>query len=124
MWAKSRARYDPALTGAAEYDLVNSGLEEAASLARHLGSPVLLISHRNRVGQEKGGMHASKGSGAIEYESESIIDLTPKKDHAPDPMTGERGVVAEVAKNRHGISGVRVSLVFHGRLQEFKETDE
>jgi replicative DNA helicase len=105
---------------ATEYDAINNALSAAASIAGGLNCPLLLVSHRNRAGNKSdGGLHAAKGSGDIEYVSESIIDLT-RKDEQPD-AAGEVEVKAVIHKNRHGVAGVSFPLRFVGRLQEFRE---
>ena len=121
VWARSVRATDREAVNASEYDMVNAGLFAAAGIASQLTCPVLLVSHRNRVGnKEQGGLHASKGSGDVEYTAESIVDLTPKADQQPD-ANGETEVNAKVVKNRHGVVGVTARMRFCGRLQEFKE---
>jgi hypothetical protein len=102
-----------------DYDAINASLGVAAEIAAESRCPLVLIAHRNRAGQDKGGMHAAKGSGDIEYAVETLIDLEPEKDARPD-QNGEIGVTARLVKNRHGIAGASVSLKFSGRLQEFR----
>jgi hypothetical protein len=86
-----------------------------------------MISHRNRAGQrEGGGLHASKGSGDVEYKGESVIDLSPadktNKSKTIADANGDTEVIASFHKNRHGAAGIRVDLKFHGALQEFRES--
>jgi replicative DNA helicase len=117
VWAKSgRGAAGGALT---DYDALNGALIVAAEIAAASSCPLLLIAHRNRAGQKDGGMHASKGTGDIEYLAESLIDLEAEKDARPD-QEGEIPITARLHKNRHGIAGVNVSLKFSGRLQEFR----
>jgi hypothetical protein len=71
---------------------------------------------RNRQGQVKGGLYAAKGSGDLEYASETVMELTP--DGHPD-YDGVTKVQLSLHKNRHGSQGVDIDLRFSGRLQEF-----
>jgi replicative DNA helicase len=121
VWAKSVRAIGGDVATASEYDVINSGLFAAAGIASRLACPVLMISHRNRVGnKEGGGLHSAKGSGDVEYCAESILDLSVKQDQQPDAM-GETDVAVKVLKNRHGVPGISASLKFSGRLQEFRE---
>jgi len=105
---------------ASEYDLINGALGAASGIAADLSCPVLVISHRNRAGNRSdGGLHSAKGSGDVEYLSETVLDLT-RKDEQPD-AAGEVEVKLSIHKNRHGIPGVSLPLRFCGRLQEFRE---
>lgn len=106
--------------GMSEYDILNNALDACAEMADDIACPVLLVAHRNRAGQEKGGLHSSKGSGDIEYLAETIIDLDRKQDDMPDAK-GEVRVKARIHKNRNGQAGIGVDLQFSGRLQQFRE---
>lgn len=121
VWSKSRRRADPDAAALDEYTALNYALEDAAGVAAKLSCPVMLISHRNRAGNRGAAdaLHAAKGSGDVEYLSETILDLTPKRDE--EDASGEREVVALFVKNRHGAVGASVTLKFNGALQEFKE---
>jgi len=120
VWAKSRRRAEPDAAALDEYTSLNFALEDAAAIAARLNCPVLLVSHRNRAGNKGGdALHASKGSGDVEYCAESILDLTPKKDE--EDASGMREVTARFVKNRHGAVGAAVTLKFNGALQEFSE---
>lgn len=106
--------------GVNEYEAVSAGVVSARSIADTLKAPVLVTSLRNRAGQKEGGMHASKGSGDVEYGAETVIDLTRDKDARPD-AAGEVASTITVHKNRHGEAGRAVPLKFCGRLQSFRE---
>jgi replicative DNA helicase len=106
--------------GASEYEAVSAGVVAARSIADTLKAPVLVTSLRNRAGQASGGMHASKGSGDVEYGAETVIDLTREKDAKWD-AAGEVASTIAVHKNRHGEAGKPISLKFCGRLQSFRE---
>ena len=118
VWARSSR--GPMSAAASEYDVLNQSLVAASDLAAEIKCPILLVSHRNRAGQDKGGMHASKGSGDIEYITESVIDLDRKQDQKPDGA-GEVDIQARIHKNRHGVAGVSMGLKFCGRIQQFRE---
>lgn len=120
VWAKTARRQEPALAAVSEYDLLNVALGELAAVASRLGCPVLAVSHRNRAGNraQDASLHAAKGSGEVEYLAETVLDLTRKSD-APD-RNGEIEVKLTLLKNRHGIPGITLPLLFSGRLQRFR----
>jgi replicative DNA helicase len=121
MWAKSVRGTDADFAGASEYELINAGLSSISALANRLNSPILAISHRNRVGNKNtsASLHSAKGSGEVEYMAESVIDLT-RKDEQPD-LEGEVEVTLNLLKNRHGVPGISIPLKFCGRIQTFRE---
>jgi replicative DNA helicase len=126
IWAKSARRAERKDTDkkdfapATEYDLISAGLDSISGIASRLQCPILAISHRNRAGNKSdGGLHAGKGSGDLEYASETVIDLT-RKDETPD-ANGETRIKATMQKNRHGIPGVPYDFAFSGRLQTFRD---
>lgn len=122
VWARSATSGMDGL-GLSEYEIINQGVMGCTNIANFLNAPVLALSHRNRQGNKgEGGLHAAKGSGSIEYEAESVLDLEPidRKEHTPDNQ-GEVRVKMTAYKNRHGIPNVPVHLVFSGRLQTFRE---
>jgi replicative DNA helicase len=119
-WAKSARRAAVEFANSSEYDLITAGLDAISVVGARLQCPILAISHRNRVGNRgDGGLHAGKGSGDLEYGSESVIDLT-RKDETPN-FEGETNVKATIHKNRHGIPGVSFDFAFSGRTQSFRE---
>jgi replicative DNA helicase len=119
-WAKSARRVVGESANTSEYDLITAGLDAISGIGAKLKCPILAVSHRNRVGNRSdGGLHAGKGSGDLEYGSESVIDLT-RKDETPN-FEGETNVKATIHKNRHGIPGVSFDFAFSGRLQNFRE---
>ena len=106
-----------------EYEVINQGVMGCTNIANYLGSAVVALSHRNRTANNgNGGLHAAKGSGSIEYQAESVLDLEPadRKEHTPD-LNGEVRIKLTPYKNRHGIPNVPVNLMFSGRLQTFRE---
>ena len=122
VWARSATRGLESI-GLNEYEIINQGVMGCTNIANYLNAPVIALSHRNRQGNNgNGGLHAAKGSGSIEYEAESVLDLEPvdRKDHSPD-LNGEVRVKMTPYKNRHGIPNVPVQLLFSGRLQTFRE---
>jgi len=114
IWARGAA------TGATEYDLVTAAVTGARNVAESLKAPVLAISHRNRAGQKDGGLFASKGSGDIEYATETVFEIARDKD-SRDTAAGDVGVTVSIHKNRHGVAGLSIPLRFTGRLQTFRE---
>ena len=121
VWAKTVRGVDTDFAAASEYELLNAGLGSLSSLASVLKSPVLAVSHRNRVGNRSNdaSLHSAKGSGEVEYLAESVIDLT-RKDEQPD-SNGEVEISLKVLKNRHGVPGLNIPLKFCGRIQKFRE---
>jgi replicative DNA helicase len=119
-WAKSARRVAGELSNTSEYDLITAGLDAISGVGAKLQCPIIAVSHRNRAGNRSdGGLHAGKGSGDLEYGSETVIDLT-RKDETPN-SDGETNVKATIHKNRHGIPGISFDFAFSGRLQNFRE---
>ncbi len=117
VWARS-ARGSDGLGIASEYELINAGLRAISQIASDLYCPVLSVSHRNRAGNTgSGGMHSGKGSGDIEYEAESVFELTPKSEQ--EDAAGEKDIDLSIHKNRNGILRKNIPLKFSGRLQLF-----
>jgi replicative DNA helicase len=120
IWSKSARRVSNEFANTSEYDLITAGLDAISGVGAKLQCPIIAVSHRNRAGNRSdGGLHASKGSGDLEYGSESVIDLT-RKDETPN-FEGETNVKATIHKNRHGIPGISFDFAFSGRLQSFRE---
>lgn len=121
VWAKTVRGVDAEFAGASEYELLNAALGSLSALASQLKSPVLAVSHRNRVGNRSNdaNLHSAKGSGEVEYLAESVIDLT-RKDEQPD-SNGEVEISLKLLKNRHGVPGLNIPLKFCGRIQKFRE---
>jgi replicative DNA helicase len=123
VWAKAATRDMIDLIGISEYEIINQGVLGCTNIATHLKTPVIALSHRNRQGNKtEGGLHASKGSGSIEYEAESVLDLehADRTDRTPD-MNGDVKVKLTACKNRNGIPNIPVQLYFNGRTQSFRE---
>jgi replicative DNA helicase len=103
---------------ASEYDALNAALLNIGKLAASLQCPAIVITERNRSNMQRGGLHAGAGSRRIEYAGETVIGL----DRETDPDTvGEVRVRVTIEKNRHGVTGVSLPLLFHGALQRFRE---
>ncbi len=114
-WARSTATgHNPVI----EYELVTNGIQQLSELASSSKFAMLAVSHRHRAGQEKGGLHASKGSGHVEYLAEALLELTTEGDGRPD-AAGARAMKLVVLKNRGGQVGTRIDLNFRGDFQEF-----
>ena len=123
VWARSAAKELEA-AGLNEYDIINKGVVGCTNIANYLTAPVLALSHRNRqANNQGGGLHAAKGSGSIEYEAESVLDLEPADKHqgaSPD-LNGDVRIKLTAHKNRNGIPNISVSLQFNGKIQSFRE---
>jgi replicative DNA helicase len=123
VWARTVKPKDGAASAmavASEYDRINGALDVLSNIGKTLNCPILAISHRNRVGNRGASdMHSGKGSGDIEYATETVIDLN--KDQEQPDGNGDTIIKAMIHKNRHGVSGVSFKLKFTGRVQRFVE---
>ncbi len=125
VWAKAAVRNSADLIGIGEYEIINQGVLGCTNIANFLKSPVMALSHRNRQGNKsEGGLHAAKGSGSIEYEAESVLDLEhiDRDQRAPD-SNGDVKIKITAFKNRNGIPNISVPLLFNGRTQAFREAE-
>lgn len=125
VWAKSATKGAVEFAGIGEYEIINHGVNGCLNIANYLNAPVLALSHRNRqANRGEGGLHSAKGSGSIEYEAESVLDIehSDKTDRSPD-FHGDLKVKLTAYKNRNGIPNVPVKLIFNGRTQSFREDD-
>jgi replicative DNA helicase len=123
VWAKAAVRNSADLMGVGEYEIINQGVVGCTNIANYLKSPVIALSHRNRQGNKsEGGLHAAKGSGSIEYEAESVLDLEhlDREQRTPD-MNGDVKIKLTACKNRNGVPNISVPLLFNGRTQSFVE---
>ena len=123
VWAKAAVRNSADLIGIGEYEIINQGVVGCTNIANFLKSPVMALSHRNRQGNKsEGGLHAAKGSGSIEYEAETVLDLehVDRDQRAPD-SNGDVKIKITAFKNRNGIPNISVPLLFNGRTQNFVE---
>jgi replicative DNA helicase len=102
-----------------EYDRINRTLTDLRLLASELDCPILAVAERNRSSMGTGGLSAGAGSRKIEYGAETVFDLT--RDDGQVGVTGELPVSVTLAKNRNGSPGAKVSLLFNGGLQRFRE---
>ncbi len=120
VWARSILR------GAGdEYAIINQGVQSAAQLSALLNSPVLALCHRNRESNKSktgAGLHAAKGSGDLEYESWSVLDLSRNMEQRDDAR-GEVDVQARFYKNRSNGLTPAIDLKFEGRLQSFRSAN-
>jgi replicative DNA helicase len=122
VWARAAKQSSPDLEQADEYSLINHAIGSVNGIAAALKCPVITIAHKNREGNKsKSGdnLHAAKGSGAIEYEAESILDLS--KETETENANGEIEVRAKLQKNRNGVAGASVKLAFNTALMSFRE---
>lgn len=103
-----------------EYEGLNGAITALQRLAAGVRSPVLMISERNRDSMKSGGLNAGAGTRKIEYQGETIFDLTRKGE--ADDLSGEVPVTLKIEKNRHGASGKTIDLVFRGATQKFRDT--
>lgn len=125
VWARAAVRNSTDLMGIGEYEIINQGVLGCTNIANYLKSPVVALSHRNRQGnRSEGGLHAAKGSGSIEYEAESVLDLEHlDRDQRTPDSKGDVKIKITAFKNRNGIPNISVPLLFNGRTQSFSEAE-
>lgn len=117
VWARSLMRGQ-----GNEFEIVSEGTARATELAAILDAPIIALCHRNREGNKsKGGagLHAARGSGDIEYESWSVLDLHRDMEERED-ASGEVPVTMRFYKNRSNGVTAPVETMFCGRLQSFR----
>jgi replicative DNA helicase len=103
-----------------DYEIISEGTRCATELAALLNAPILAICHRNREGNKSGGgLHTAKGTGDLEYEAWTVLDLHRNMEERED-SNGEVNVKAHFCKNRSKGLTVAVELKFSGRLQSFR----
>jgi replicative DNA helicase len=117
-WAESAGAESP------EYDLISEATGQLRKVAAKLNCPVLSIAERNRQsfgkGASKDQLHSGAGSRKLEYGAETVLSLEASEDKEnPD---GSRQVTATFAKNRHGVAGRKVQMLFNGGFQSYKES--
>ena len=66
------------------------------------------------------GLNASAGHRGFEYGAETMLELGADEDAAFDAL-GEKTVTLKISKNRHGDTGKKIALKFHGGYQRFRE---
>jgi replicative DNA helicase len=105
-----------------EFEIVSEGTRRATELAAAIQSPVLAICHRNREGNKSktgAGLHAARGSGDLEYEAWTVLDLHRDMEQRED-ASGEVEVMMRLYKNRsNGLTPI-IRTKFCGRLQSFR----
>lgn len=116
VWARGLLR-----GSGSDYEIISEGTRCATELAALLNAPILAICHRNREGNKSGGgLHSAKGTGDLEYEAWTVLDLHRNMNDRED-SNGEVDVNAHFCKNRSkGLTGA-VGLKFSGRLQSFRD---
>lgn len=111
-WARSVNK-----PGSSEYESLTDSLKDLQCIAALLSCPILCITERNRANIDNGGQSAAKGTSQFEYCAESVIGLnteaTEEQRKKPFPVT------LKLEKNRNGIQGKKITLIFDGRLQKF-----
>jgi len=103
-----------------EYECLNAAIRALTRLAGQLAAPVLVIVERNRANMDKGGMNAGAGTRRIEYTGELVLGLDRDENETMD-MAGEVTLTARIEKNRNGVKGKAIPLLFHGALQRYRE---
>jgi len=104
-----------------EYAATEAALTALKGVALSLPAPVLCVVHRNRAGQRgdaESRLFSGKGTGRIEYISETVINLEPNGEPGAD---GKTEIILRLLKNRNGQRGKALLFTFEGRLQEFTE---
>lgn len=117
VWARSLLR---GMSG--EFEIVSEGTRRATELATVIDAPILATCHRNREGNKNkngAGLHAARGSGDIEYEAWTVLDLHRDMDQRED-VRGEVDVTMRFYKNRSNGMAEPIETKFCGRLQSFR----
>lgn len=97
------------------------------ALARSLGVPILCLSQLNRENERRPGKEPAlsdmRDTGALEQDSDGVILLhRPDYYHPEEIFPGKPSIVkANIAKNRHGSTGV-VDLSFFRETGQFRES--
>ncbi len=107
-------------SGLTEYEALNAAVSDLQRLAHRLACAVLVVSERNRASMINGGINSGAGTRKIEYGAETVLELDKNADEQEDGA-GEVSVTLRVAKNRHGATGRKIGLMFHGAKQSFRE---
>jgi len=105
-----------------EFEIISEGTRQATELAAILDAPILAICHRNREGNKSktgAGLHSARGSGDIEYEAWTVLDLHRDMDQRED-ASGEIDVTMRFYKNRSNGITPPIETRFCGRLQSFR----
>ena len=116
-WAKG-------LNDGAEYDQIQAGIADLVAVHNELSSPVLVLSHRNRLAardRNATGLTAAKGSADIEHLAETALHLS-RPDKEFDPCDGAQlEISCHISKNRHGPCGFALPLYYEGRTDTFSD---
>jgi replicative DNA helicase len=105
-------------TGNANHDL-GEVAQELKALAKRERITIVLLSQINRT---KEGMDAIRDSGEIQAVASVIMQLTPEEDDGLAAATPYKAISGGFWKNRHGRSGHKVPMLFHGPYQRFEES--
>lgn len=111
-----------------EYEALGAAVIDVQRMAAALNAPVLLVTERNRMSADAGGVNAAAGSRKVEYGAETVLGLYRKSERDAQgrmrpvafDAAGEAEAHIVIEKNRHG-AGESVELRFCGRLQRFRE---
>jgi replicative DNA helicase len=106
-------------SGSSEYERLNAAISALRVLSSAAGCPVLAIAERNRSSMASGGLSASAGSRIFEYAAETMLDLQ-RDPGVLENQQGEVPVQVVIQKNRHGVTGRTLRLMFTGALQSFR----
>lgn len=111
------------LEGRSQYhEVLEVGLSALNELAHELNAAILVLAEQNRATMGSELQQSSAGSRAFEYVGELVLTLQSKG--KSDEKTGEKRIVARLAKNRWGTEGHAVMLGFTGKFMSFRELDE
>jgi replicative DNA helicase len=117
VWARALLR-----DKSGEFEIVSEGTRQATELAAIVESPIFAICHRNREGNKSktgAGLHSARGSGDIEYEAWTVLDLHRDMEQREDG-DGEVDVTMRFYKNRSNGITPPIETRFCGRLQNFR----
>lgn len=107
-----------------ETEYLGRAMNEIRGVCIERNFPAILLSERNRMAMEKGGMSAGAGSRKIEYQSDVLLELAYPKDDEDGNKSRVGGVSKlelRILKNRFGPPGGIIDLRFSGATMSFKE---
>jgi len=110
-----------AAEGLTEYDALNAGIMALRELSSTYSTVFIVLSERNRMSMQRGGMSAGAGTRRIEYGADVLMELQRENDTAARGTSGVERIDLRITKNRLGPAGATVALNFQGDTMSFTE---
>lgn len=120
-WARRLAAAGSDIGKKTSVDILNEALDTMTRLANEEHIPVIMLAHRNRASMKEGGLSAVKGTSDAEHIADVVIDLHLEDQKQQNDL--QRITIASAPKNRFGITGAQVRLMFDSDKQSFHELD-